>query len=525
MILKSDLVNKKICIAYTHHKLGDLVWQLPYIKAISDHHNQNVDLILREKTQAKNILKDLKYINNINYNNFRKGIYYWIDVWKLLKIFNQNNYSHLYILDKVNKPAIAAKLSGIKNIIGPGIGNQKKYLTTDIILSDDDWKLNYSEQSQKLLKLHKINIDNPYPQIDVDIKRFNENNPDLLFDGKKIAFGVDSFEDYKMWYEEDFVKLADLLYEKKLFDFFKNLKPLLYKECEEISSNMTKRGGGIIDIELIDKTTDIPNYYQLNATFDTVDSMGANFINSSLEQFAKTLIKESNLNSTFSKKEKNIEVIMSILSNYVPECLVRAEVSCSIEELSEDKEFNGNKFAQKFFQAIQIAKTQTVRAVTHNKGIMNGVDSVVIATGNDFRAVEAGVHAYASKDGKYSSLTHCSIDNNEFCFWLEIPLALGTVGGLNSLHPLVKFALQMLGKPSAKDLMKIVAVAGLAQNFAALKSLTTTGIQQGHMKMHLMNILNQFEANETEKKQLIDHFKKNTVTHSAVVEAIEKLRA
>ena len=143
---------------------------------------------------------------------------------------------------------------------------------------------------------------------------------------------------------------------------------------------------------------------------------------------------------------------------------------------------------------------------------MNGVDAVVLATGNDFRAVEAGVHAYASKDGKYSSLTHCSIDDNEFCFWLEIPLALGTVGGLTSLHPLVKFALQMLGKPSAKDLMKIVAVAGLAQNFAALKSLTTTGIQQGHMKMHLMNILNQFEANETEKKQLIVHFSMASTT-------------
>jgi heptosyltransferase II len=219
MVFKSNLINKRICIVYTHHKLGDLIWQLPYIKAISEHHNLNVDLILREKTQAKNILRDLKYINNINYNNFRKGIYYWIDVWKLTKIFNQNNYSHLYILDKVNKPAIAAKLSGIKNIIGPGIGNQKKYLTTDIILNDDDWKLNYSEQSQKLLKLHKINIDNPYPQIDVNIKRFNENNLDLLFKGNKIAFGVDSFEDYKMWYEEDFVKLADLLYEKNLFDY------------------------------------------------------------------------------------------------------------------------------------------------------------------------------------------------------------------------------------------------------------------------------------------------------------------
>jgi ADP-heptose:LPS heptosyltransferase len=212
-------MNNKICIVYTHHKLGDLIWQLPYIKAISEHHKIAVDLILREKTQAKNILKDLNHINTINYNNFRKGIYYWVDVWKLIKIFKQNNYSHVYILDKVNKPALAAKLSGIKNIIGPGIGNQKKYLTTCLILNDDDWKLNYTEQSQKLLELHNIKLNNLYPQIEVNIKRFNENNLDLVFDGNKIAFGVDSFEDYKMWYEEDFVKLADRLYDRKLFDY------------------------------------------------------------------------------------------------------------------------------------------------------------------------------------------------------------------------------------------------------------------------------------------------------------------
>jgi heptosyltransferase II len=209
---------KKICIVYTHHKLGDLIWQLPFIKAISDYHNENIDLILREKTQAKNILHDINYVNNINYNNFRKGVYYWIDVFKLIIIFKKNNYSHLYILDKVNKPAIAAKLSGIKNIIGPGIGNQKKYLTTDIFLNDSDWKLNYSEQSKKLLKLHKIIVNDPYPKIEVNIKRFNDKNLDLLTEGKKIAFGVDSFEDYKMWYEEDFVKLAELLYKKNVFD-------------------------------------------------------------------------------------------------------------------------------------------------------------------------------------------------------------------------------------------------------------------------------------------------------------------
>ena len=183
-------MNNKICIVYTHHKLGDLIWQLPYIKAISEHHKIAVDLILREKTQAKNILKDLNHINTINYNNFRKGIYYWVDVWKLIKIFKQNNYSHVYILDKVNKPALAAKLSGIKNIIGPGIGNQKKYLTTSMILSDNDWKLNYTEQSQKLLQLHNIKCNNLYPQIEVNINRFNENNLDLVIDGNKIAFEI-----------------------------------------------------------------------------------------------------------------------------------------------------------------------------------------------------------------------------------------------------------------------------------------------------------------------------------------------
>ena len=225
---------KKICIVYTHHKLGDLIWQLPYIKAISEHYNQSVDLILREKTQAKKILKNEKYINNINYNNFRKGIFYWIDVYKLVQIYNQNKYTHVYILDKVNKPAIAAKISGVKNIIGPGIGNQKKYLTTDIILNDDDWNLNYSEQSKKLLKLHKINLNNPYPQLNFDTNEFNQKNSDLFFEGKKIALGIDSFEDYKMWYEEDFVKLTELLYKKNLFDY-------VYLICGPDKSYMAKK--------------------------------------------------------------------------------------------------------------------------------------------------------------------------------------------------------------------------------------------------------------------------------------------
>lgn len=301
--------------------------------------------------------------------------------------------------------------------------------------------------------------------------------------------------------------------------FFKNIKPKLFEDTKAITKNMERRGGGILDIELRNKSEDLEHYYQLHATFETLDAMGANFINSCLEQFAKTFIQEAE-----KQLDGELEIVMSILSNYVPNCLVKAEVSCPIEYLKSKDISNPTLFAQKFKQAVNIAEVEPYRAVTHNKGIMNGIDAVVLATGNDFRAVEAGVHAYASKGGRYTSLTHCSIEDNIFKFWIEIPLALGTVGGLTSLHPLVKFALEMLENPSAKDLMQIVAVAGLAQNFAAVKSLTTTGIQEGHMKMHLLNILNQFEATAEEKEKIVEHFKTNVVTHSAVVEAIENLR-
>lgn len=310
----------------------------------------------------------------------------------------------------------------------------------------------------------------------------------------------------------------------KLNDFFNSIKSVFIDDASDITKNMERRGGGILDIELIDKTDELNNYYQLHATFETLDAMGANFINSCLEQFATTLKREATNYDGFNSEEKDISVIMSILSNYVPNCLVKAEVACPIDALKSKDITNPELFATKFKQAVNIAEIEPYRAVTHNKGIMNGIDAVVLATGNDFRAVEAGVHAYASRHGKYSSLTHCSIDNGIFKFWIEIPLALGTVGGLTSLHPLVKFSLEMLKNPTARELMQIVAVAGLAQNFAAVKSLTTTGIQQGHMKMHLMNILNQFEATADEKSQLIEHFKSNVVTHSAVVEAIENLR-
>lgn len=312
--------------------------------------------------------------------------------------------------------------------------------------------------------------------------------------------------------------------EKKLADFFIQVKPKLFSETENITKNMQQRGGGILNIELKNQTQKLPGYFQLHATFETKDSMGANFINSCLEQFSKTFKTEAQLYKPFSDEEKDLQIVMSILSNYVPNCIVRAEVSCPIADLAEKKIENPQEFAEKFIRAVNIAEVEPFRAVTHNKGIMNGVDAVVLATGNDFRAVEAGVHAYASRNGNYSSLSHAKIEDGIFKFWIEMPLALGTVGGLTSLHPLVKFSLEMLEKPSAKELMQIVAVAGLAQNFAALRSLTTTGIQEGHMKMHLNNILNQFEATAEERQAIKNHFKDHVVSHAAVVDYIKNLR-
>ena len=310
----------------------------------------------------------------------------------------------------------------------------------------------------------------------------------------------------------------------KLEHFFHQIEPILKSDIAPFTKNMEARGGGVRKIELRNKTAQLSNYYQLHVTFETKDSMGANFINTCLEQFAITLKREAVNYDLFSEQEKDIQIVMSILSNYVTDCIVKAEVSCKIEDLKDKGIEHPQEFAEKFVKAVQIAAIEPYRAVTHNKGIMNGIDAVVLATGNDFRAIEAGAHAYASRNGSYSSLSKATIENDVFTFSLEIPLALGTVGGLTSLHPMAKLALEILEKPSAPELMQIVAAVGLAQNFAALRSLTTSGIQQGHMKMHLNNILNQHDATFSEREQVALHFKSKSISHASVVAFLNQLR-
>jgi hydroxymethylglutaryl-CoA reductase len=313
---------------------------------------------------------------------------------------------------------------------------------------------------------------------------------------------------------------------EKLTSVFTELQAKLCSDAAQITANMEKRGGGILSIELIDLTHTEPGYFQIKACFETRDSMGANFINSVLEAFGNTLEVFFATHPIFNADEKEVEIIMAILSNYTPECLVRAEVSCPVDELGEFPEgLTAAAFAEKFRKAIQIAHHDVFRATTHNKGIFNGIDAVVLATANDFRAVEACGHAYAARSGKYRSLSDCSIEDGLFRFWLEIPLALGTIGGLTKLHPIAKRSLELLGNPSAEDLMMVVASVGLAQNFSAVTSLVTTGIQKGHMKMHLTNILNHFGANPSEFEKASVHFEDRVVSFTDVRIFLESLRS
>lgn len=308
---------------------------------------------------------------------------------------------------------------------------------------------------------------------------------------------------------------------------FPKLKNYLLASTEDLTANMRNRGGGIIDIELLDFTELEPFYYQLRASFETCDSMGANFINSVLERFARSLEKFVTDEADISDDARDVEVVMSILSNYTPECRVRVWAECPISsfaQLAQSQGMDAYQLARRFAAAVRIAQIDPYRATTHNKGIYNGIDAVIIATGNDFRAVEACGHTYACRDGQYRSLSSCSIQDDLFRFELEVPFAVGTVGGLTALHPLAKRSLEMLGNPSAQELMMIVATVGLAQNFGAVRSLVTTGIQQGHMKMHLTNILNHLGAGDEESAAAQDYFKNQTVSFSGVRTFLEQHR-
>jgi hydroxymethylglutaryl-CoA reductase len=310
---------------------------------------------------------------------------------------------------------------------------------------------------------------------------------------------------------------------KVLLDSKNDLIKFLLKNGLHLTQRMIERGGGVKGIELIDFSDRMENYFQLQIGFQTADSMGANFINSVLEDMSSLLKSYYNESSASDANKFPVEIIMSILSNYTPDCIVECYVEtgfASFNDISDD--LSGEEFTRKFKKAVDIASLDTFRAVTHNKGIFNGVDAVVLATANDFRAVEAAGHAYASRNGKYSSLSKVEISGGIFRMSLELPVSVGTVGGLTSLHPLAKWSFEILNKPDSAELMMIIASVGLASNFAAIRSLITKGIQEGHMKMHLGNILSALGASDKQRISANEYFKDHKVSYHEVEKFIKK---
>ena len=295
----------------------------------------------------------------------------------------------------------------------------------------------------------------------------------------------------------------------------------LIESTDRITKKMRERGGGISNIKLVNKSKELKSYYQLHVDFNTIDSMGANFINSCLEIISKNFKELLNDSSKFKESEKRIEIIMSILSNYTPECIVESSVECKIDDLSNIDGITSKEFALKFKNAFDIANIDISRAVTHNKGIMNGIDAVLISTGNDFRAVEAGIHAFASSKGMYKSLSECTIIDNIFKIKLKIPLSIGTIGGITDIHPMVKLSLKLLENPTSDKLMNIICSVGLAQNFAAVKSLVTSGIQKGHMKMHLINLLIKQNATKDQINKAEAYFKDRDINNQSVKDFLD----
>ncbi len=302
-----------------------------------------------------------------------------------------------------------------------------------------------------------------------------------------------------------------------LHRLFPEIRTVLLNEVAPFSGKMARRGGGILHMELKYLPEILPGYYQIDVSFDTKDAMGANFINSCLEQFGRSLKRFMEQQSFLSEEDRQVDVIMAILSNYVPDNRVKVWVECPVSELSGTGDtIAADHFAGRFVRAVTISRMDVSRAVTHNKGIFNGLDALALATGNDFRAIEAGGHAYAARSGRYAGLSEASVEEGKFLFSMELPLAVGVVGGVTTIHPVARLAMQILENPDARELMQCMAAAGLASNWSAVKALVSGGIQKGHMKMHLGNILNSFGLTNEQKQAARLYFQNREVSYAEV---------
>ena len=254
-------------------------------------------------------------------------------------------------------------------------------------------------------------------------------------------------------------------------------KQSIIAKANQVHPRLLARGGGCKDIEILTHDNAPLPFLTLHVLIDTCEAMGANLINTICEDL-----------SPYIQSLSQGRISLRILSNLADKKLYRARCRLAPELLAQEN-ITGQTTAQRIVEACTIANCDPYRAATNNKGIMNGVDPVVIATGNDWRAIESGAHAYAALSGNYQSLSQWSLDSQGFlCGELTLPLQLGTVGGITRLHPLAKLSLKILKNPSANRLGEIITCSGLAANLAALNALVSTGIQKGHMKLHAKNV-------------------------------------
>ncbi|EIC74862.1 hydroxymethylglutaryl-CoA reductase, degradative [Streptococcus oralis] len=273
-----------------------------------------------------------------------------------------------------------------------------------------------------------------------------------------------------------------------------NKKVELLELANQAYPSIVKRGGGARDlhVEQIKSETDFLVVY---LHVDTQEAMGANMLNTMLEALKPVLEELSQGQS-----------LMGILSNYATDSLVTASCRIAFRYLSPQRD-QGREIAEKIALASQFAQVDPYRAATHNKGIFNGIDAILIATGNDWRAIEAGAHAFASRDGRYQGLSQWTLDmeREELVGEMTLPMPVATKGGSIGLNPRVALSHELLGNPSAKELAQIIVSIGLAQNFAALKALVSTGIQQGHMKLQAKSLALLAGASESEVAPLVEH--------------------
>ena len=272
-----------------------------------------------------------------------------------------------------------------------------------------------------------------------------------------------------------------------------NKKTELLELANQAYPSIVKRGGGARDlhVEQIKGETDFLVVY---LHVDTQEAMGANMLNTMLEALKPVLEELSQGHS-----------LMGILSNYATDSLVTASCRIAFRYLSRQKD-QGREIAEKMALASQFAQADPYRASTHNKGIFNGIDAILIATGNDWRAIEAGAHAFASRDGRYQGLSQWTLDfeREELVGEMTLPMPVATKGGSIGLNPRVALSHELLGNPSAKELAQLIVSIGLAQNFAALKALVSTGIQQGHMKLQAKSLALLAGASESEVAPLVE---------------------